>query len=217
MTVRRQGGTYISKVYITSIAITVVTLLTVFIVHSYKLRQIAPVYEMKAENITAQTPSEAQAECRGDHDRFAEAMQGYDGCKWVWTGEETLYLVKPESLQIDADAENTGFTAVQFKDDKGRQKEGYIIEPETEPAELGRIKIDSEQDYTFENVSMTVRVGIRSGDINFDNAVYLWEKDTDTVLAARPDTYKIIEGSIVNFVDDGNIAHTCYILDTKID
>ena len=52
---------------------------------------------------------------------------------------------------------------------------------------------------------MTVRVGLRSGDIKYENAVYLWEKDTDIVLAVRPDTYKTVEGSIVSFTDDERI------------
>ena len=46
--------------------------------------------------------------------------------------------------------------------------------------------------------------------------MYLWEKDTDIVLAVRPDTYKKVEGSIVSFTDDGNVTHTCYVLDTEI-
>ena len=63
---------------------------------------------------------------------------------------------------------------------------------------------------------MSIRVALRSGEISYENAVYLWEKDTDLVLAVRPDTYKTVEGSIVSFTDDGNVAHTCYILDTEI-
>ena len=81
---------------------------------------------------------------------------------------------------------------------------------------LGRIKISDAKEYTYDNVSMTVRVGLRSGDIKYENAVYLWEKDTDLVLAVRPDTYKTVEGSIVSFTDDGNVTHTCYVLDTEI-
>lgn len=119
-------------------------------------------------------------------------------------------------MEIDASAEETGFTAVSFLNASGKRLHGYIIDPVTAPVELGRIKISDAKEYTYDNVSMTVRVGLRSGDIKYENAVYLWEKDTDLVLAVRPDTYKTVEGSIVSFTDDGNVTHTCYVLDTEI-
>ena len=105
---------------------------------------------------------------------------------------------------------------MKFINASGKQRKGFIIDPTTEPVELGRIKIDDAKEYNYDNVSMTIRVGLRSGEINYENAVYLWEKDTDLVLAVRSDTYKTVEGSIVSFTDDGNVTHTCYVLDTEI-
>lgn len=217
MSARRNGNRSQKRVYIICALVTVVVLGVVFGVHRYRLSRVAPVYVLTADNLSAQTPAEAQAACRADHARFAEIMKEHDGCVWVWTGKSTLYLVKPEALEIDASAEETGFTAVRFTDAKGKTQSGYILDPATEPVELGRISIEDAQEYNYENVSMTVRVGLRSGEISYENAVYLWEKDTSLVLAVRPDTYKTVEGSIVSFTDDGNVTHTCYILDTSLD
>ena len=125
-------------------------------------------------------------------------------------GEDPLECAKREL------GEETGFTAVKFINASGQERSGYIIDPATEPVELGRIKIDEASEYTYDNVSMTIRTGLRSGEIKYENAVYLWEKDSDLVLAVRPDTYMPVEGNIVSFTDDGNITHTCYILDTEI-
>ncbi len=217
MSARRKSGRSSKKVYIICAVVTVLVLGVVFGVHRYKISQVAPVYVLEADNLSAQTPAEAQAACRADYLRFAEIMEQYEGCTWVWTGKSTLYLVKPEALEIDASAEETGFTAVKFTDAKGKTQSGYMLDPATEPVELGRISIEQAQEYNYENVSMTVRVGLRSGDISYENAVYLWEKDTSLVLAVRPDTYKTVEGNIVSFTDDGNVTHTCYILDTSLD
>lgn len=216
MSARRRNVKSQKQVYIICAAVTVIILGALFGVYKYRLSRVAPVYELRVENLEAQTPAEAQAACRGDYSRFADAMKGHDGCAWVWTGKHKLYLVKPEALEIAASAEETGFTAVKFTDANGRQKSGYIIDPATEPVELGRIKIDEADALDYNNVSMTVRAALRSGGISYENAVYLWEKDTDFVLAVRPDTYKIVEGNIVSFTDDGGVTHTCYILDTEI-
>ena len=206
-----------NKVYIICAMAAVLALAIIFGVHMYLKGQVAPVYELKVEGLEAKTPAEAQAACRGDHERFAEAMEKYGESSWVWCGGKTLYLVKPDALVIDAEAEPCNFTAVKFKDEKRNEKSGYIVDPSIAPKELGRIELGESEEYTFENVSMTVRVGLRNGDIDYENAVYLWEKGSDLVLAARPDTYETVEGSIVSFTDDGNVTHTCYILDTAID
>lgn len=217
MAARRKNERKSKRVYIIFAVVTVIVLGVIFGVHRYKISQVAPVYVLKVDNLNAKTPAEAQAACRADYSRFADIMKQHEGCAWVWTGKSTLYLVKPEALEIDASAEETGFTAVKFVDAKGKKQSGYMLDPATEPVELGRINIEDAQEYNYENVSMTVRVGLRSGDISYENAVYLWEKDTSLVLAVRPDTYKTVEGSIVSFTDDGNVTHTCYILDTSLD
>lgn len=216
MAARRRIDKKQKQVYIICAVVTLVILGVMFGVYKHRLSRVAPVLEIRVENLEAQTPAEAQAACRGDYARFAEAMEGHEGCAWVWTGKHKLYLVRPEALEIAASAEETGFTAVKFKTANGKTKSGYIIDPATEPVELGRIKVTDAQEINYESVSMTVRTALRSGEISYENAVYLWEKDTDLVLAVRPDTYKTVEGSIVSFTDDGGVTHTCYILDTEI-
>ena len=216
MAARRRIDKKQKQVYIICAIVTLVILGVMFGVYKHRLSRVAPVLEIRVDTLEAQTPAEAQAACRGDYARFAEAMEGHEGCAWVWTGKHKLYLVRPEALEIAASAEETGFTAVKFKTSNGKTKSGYIIDPATEPVELGRIKVTDAQEINYESVSMTVRTALRSGEISYENAVYLWEKDTDLVLAVRPDTYKTVEGSIVSFTDDGGVTHTCYILDTEI-
>lgn len=216
MPARRRSRNSSKQVYIICAVVTLVVLGVIFGIHKYKISQVAPVYQVHIDDLEAATPAEAQAACRADYQRFAAESEKYPGCAWVWTGKRTLYLVKPDALEINAAAEETGFTAVKFINASGKQRNGFIIDPTTEPVELGRIKIDDAKEYNYDNVSMTIRVGLRSGEINYENAVYLWEKDTDLVLAVRPDTYKTVEGSIVSFTDDGNVTHTCYVLDTEI-
>ncbi len=204
------------RVYIICAAVTLAVLGVIFGIHRYNISQVAPVYQVHIDGLEAATPAEAQAACRADYKRFSEQSEKHPGCAWVWTGKRMLYLVKPDVLEIDASAEETGFTAVKFINASGKERSGYIIDPTTEPVELGRIKIDDAEEYTYDNVSMTIRAGLRSGEIKYENAVYLWEKDSNLVLAVRPDTYTAVEGSIVSFTDDGNVTHTCYILDTEI-
>lgn len=216
MPAKKRSRSNSKQVYIICAIVTIAVLAVIFGIHEYKIAQIAPVYQIRVDGLDAATPAEAQAACRAAYTRFAEQSEKHSGCAWVWAGKKTLYLVKPETLEIDASAEETGFTAVSFLNASGKRLHGYIIDPVTAPVELGRIKISDAKEYTYDNVSMTVRVGLRSGDIKYENAVYLWEKETDLVLAVRPDTYKTVEGSIVSFTDDGNVTHTCYVLDTEI-
>ncbi len=216
MPARRRSRKSSKRVYIICAVVTLIVLGVVFGIHKYKISQVAPVYQVHIDGLEATTPAEAQAACRADYQRFASESEKYPGCAWVWTGKRMLYLVKPDALELDASAEETGFTAVKFINAEGKQRRGFIIDPATEPVELGRIEIGDAEEYTYDNVSMAIRVALRSGEISYENAVYLWEKDTDLVLAVRPDTYKMVEGSIVSFTDDGNVAHTCYILDTEI-
>lgn len=212
----RKSSRNSKQVYIICAVITLAVLCVIFGVYKYKLAQVAPVYQVHVDGLEAATPAEAQAACRADYERFAEENKKYPDCAWVWTGKKMLYLVRPDVLEIDASAEESGFTAVKFLNADGKERSGYIIDPATAPVELGRIKIDDADEYNYDNVSMTIRVGLRSGEIKYENAVYLWEKDTNLVLAVRPDTYKTVEGSIVSFTDDGNVTHTCFVLDTEI-
>ena len=175
-----------------------------------------PAYVLEVKGLAAEAPAQAQAELREDYERFAKLSSEHPGCAWVWAGGEKLYLIDTDALKINSDDGVINFTAVKFKDDEGNSLKGYIIDPAMQPKELGRIQIVNSDEFTYDTVSMSIRVGLRNGEIEYEDAIYLWEKGDSEVLVVRPDTFELIEGQIVSFTDDGNETHTCYILDTKI-
>lgn len=213
---KRQGSSPAKRTYIAFAAITLAMLAVVFAV-IMQSRSKTPVYVLEVNGLDAETPAEAQIECRAEHEKFAKPLQNNTGCAWVWCGDNKLYLVKTTALRINTKDETQNFTAVTFDGGEGKRLEGYIIEPETPPTELGRIVLEGGEKYNFESVSMSIREGLRSGEISYENAVYLWEKDSTEVIAVRADSYQTVQDNIVSFTDDGNVTHTCYILDTKID
>lgn len=213
---KRQGSSPAKRTYIAFAAITLAVLAVVFAV-IMQSRSKTPVYVLEVNGLDAETPAEAQIECRAEHEKFAKPLQNNTGCAWVWCGDNKLYLVKTTALRINTKDETQNFTAVTFDGGEGKRLEGYIIEPETPPTELGRIVLEGGEKYNFESVSMSIREGLRSGEISYENAVYLWEKDSTEVIAVRADSYQTVQDNIVSYTDDGNVTHTCYILDTKID
>ena len=213
---KRQGSSPAKRTYIAFAAITLAVLAVVFAV-IMQSRSKTPVYVLEVNGLDAETPAEAQIECRAEHEKFAKPLQNNTGCAWVWCGDNKLYIVKTTALRINTKDETQNFTAVTFDGGEGNRLEGYIIEPETPPTELGRIVLTDGEKYNFESVSMSIREGLRSGEISYENAVYLWEKDSTEVIAVRADSYQTVQDNIVSYTDDGNVTHTCYILDTKID
>lgn len=213
---KRQGSSPAKRTYIAFAAITLAVLAVVFAV-IMQSRSKTPVYVLEVNGLDAETPAEAQIECRAEHEKFAKPLQNNTGCAWVWCGDNKLYLVKTTALRISTKDETQNFTAVTFDGGEGKRLEGYIIEPETPPTELGRIVLTDGEKYNFESVSMSIREGLRSGEISYENAVYLWEKDSTEVIAVRADSYQTVQDNIVSYTDDGNVTHTCYILDTKVD
>ncbi len=203
------------KLIILCAAVTVAILAVVFAV-IMNARSRVPAYVFEVKGLDAETPSQAQAELREDYERFAKLSSEHSGCVWVWAGGEKLYLIKADALKINADNEFASFTGVKFSDNKGSRLKGYIIDPTVQPKELGRIELVNSNEFTYNNVSMSIRVGLRNGEIAYEDAVYLWEKGSSEVLVVRPDTFEMIEDHIVSFTDDGNQTHTCYILDTII-
>ena len=203
------------RFYIICAAATLAVLAVVFALIMHAKAQV-PAYVMEVDGLNAETPAVAQAELRSDYKHFEKCMAEYEGCSWVWGGGNKLYLCDPDMLKINTDDDTANFTAVKFRDEHGNKLKGYIIDPAMQPKELGRIQIVNSEKYTYDNVSMSVRVGLRNGEISYDDAVYLWEKGSDEVLVVRKNTYDVVEGRIVSFTDDGNATHTCYILDTKI-
>lgn len=213
---KRQGNSSAKRTYIAIAAITLAVLAVVFAV-IMQLRSKTPVYVLEVNGLDAKTPAEAQVECRAEHEKFAKPLQEHTGCSWVWCGNNKLYLIKTTALRINTKDETPNYTAVNFDGGDGKRLEGYIIDPVTPPAELGRIVLTDGEEYNFESVSMSIRMGLRSGEISYTDAVYLWEKDSAEVIVARADSYQTVQDNIVSFTDDGNVTHTCYILDTKID
>ena len=213
---KRRKPSFVNRTNIAYAAITLAVLAVVFafIMH---FRALAPVYTLEVKGLDAGSPAEAQAECRANHARFSELLKERTGCSWVWCGDSKLYLVKTSALRINTNDETPNFTAVTFESGKGERLEGYVLDPATPPRELGRIKLTDGEKINFESVSMTIRVGLKDGDISYENAVYLWENDSTEVIVARDDSYQTVQDNIVSFTDDGNTTHTCYILDTKID
>lgn len=213
---KRQGSSPAKRTYIVYAAITLAVLALVFAV-IMQLRSKTPEYVLEVGGLNAKTPAEAQIECRAEHEKFAKPLQDNTGCAWVWCGDNKLYLVKTTALRINTKDETQNFAAVSFDGGEGKRLEGYIIRPETPPTELGRIALTGGEKYDYGSISMSVRAGLRSGEISYEDAVYLWEKDSAEVIAARADSYVTVQDNIVSFTDDGNVTHTCFILDTKID
>lgn len=205
------------RFYIACIAVTLVLLLLLLTVYLHQRAEVAPVYVLTVEGLNAESCADAQAMCRADNGKYIDFMQGMEDCSWVWCGENELYLVNPDALTVDTEAEQEGFTAVRFFDENGTEHRGYIIDPTAEPDELGRIVLDEAEEYSFDSVSMSVRVALRSGEISYENAVYLWEKGSSLVFAVGEDSYTAIDDNLVLFVDDGGVTRVCYILDTNLD
>ena len=203
--------------YIICIIVTLAVLLAIFAVFMHQRTQVAPVYVLTVEGLKAGNPAEAQALCRTDSNDYEKLMEGTEECSWVWGGENTLYLVHTKALRIDVNAGYPGFTAVTFKDEHGKTLSGYIIDPTGHPNEMGRIVVDESEEYTYDSVSMSVRVALREGKISYDDAVYLWEEGSNEVFAVYADSYTVIKDKLVSFVDDGGQTRVCYILDTTLD
>lgn len=205
------------RFYIICFAVTLALLLVLLAVFLHQRSEVAPVYVLTVEGLVAENPADAQAICRGDYEQCADLMQDREDCLWVWCGGNELFLVKPDALSIDAEKEQTGFTAVCFFDENGDKCSGWIISPAEKPNELGRIRLEPAEEYSFDSVSMSIRAALRSGEISYEGAVYLWEKGSGTVFAAAENSYTVIENNIVSFTDDGGVSRVCYILDTNLD
>ena len=204
------------RICILAAIVTLAVLAAVFAVTAHKRASIAPVYQMKVAGLAAQTPAEAQAQCRAESGKFEVIEKKYKDVCWVWCENEDLFLVKTSAVQLVGDSKFKDFTAISFRDRHGNSREGYIVRIDKEGNELGRIALEKAEVYDFESVSMSIRESLRSGKLAFENAVYLWEKGSGEVLAVKPDSYETAADNIVTFADDGGRTRICYILDTKI-
>ncbi len=205
------------RFYIICIAVTLALILALLLVYLHQRAEVAPVYVLTVEGLEADTPADAQAACRAENKHYIECMKDSKDCLWVWCGDDRLFLVNPDALHVDGDAENCGFAAVTFTDEKGNEHSGFIIDPTAEPRELGRIQLEEAEEYSFDSVSMSIRVALRNGKIAYENAAYLWEKGSNVVFAVYADSYTVVENNLVSFVDDGGASRVCYILDTILD
>ena len=181
------------------------------------LSRVGDAYKLTVKGLVADNPADAQAQCRADNEYFAGLQKQFSGNCWVWTGDNVVYLVRSSKLTVVIDDNNsTGFTKVRFIDHNGISLSGYIIDPVSESSVLGKILLDEEQELDFDKISMSVRVSMRNGDVDFGEAVYLWETGTRNVYAVKPEAVTITDGVIASFTDDGGNVILGYILDTDL-
>lgn len=166
---------------------------------------------------SASTPSEIQADCRSNYAKFAEIIKDYPDSSFVWCGGNELYIVKNTGLRLENKIDENGFISVRFISQKLKSISGYIIDPTGVPSELGRINIDNADELDYESVSMSVRAVLRSGEIKFDNAAYLWAEGSNEVIAVRMDSYVPLGENVVVYTDDGNRPQVFRILDTELE
>lgn len=203
-------------IYITAAVLTLAALALVFSLVKHQQAAVAPVYVMKVSGMTAQTPEEAQAQCRQEYRKFKDISDEHSDVSWAWSESGELYLVKTSAVTLMAESKYPDFSEIKFKDRRGAAHVGYIVDITDEPKELCRIELEPAEEYKLEQVSMSIRERLRSGEISCPDAVFLWEKGSGEVLAVKKDSYEIIEKNIVSFADDGGRVRICYILDTKI-
>lgn len=212
---RSKGRRSRKNSYAAYIIATAIVLLAVLIVVLIGASRIAPVCKLDVKGLSADSPAEAQAICRADYAKFQKASKGHKGCVWVWCGKGAVFLTNADDLTIIAGS-GADFTRVSFIDEDGTEMTGYVIDPESPPNELGRITLDGDGPYTYEDVGMSIREALRAGELGYDGAVYLWKVGTSTVFAVKPDAYTLIDGTGVSFTDDGGQLCFCRILDTDI-
>lgn len=197
-------------------AVTIAALVVLFALMQYARSQIAEVYELSLENFSAQTPAEAQSACRAENETFLPYAEEYPDCLWVWCGDDKLYIVRGDVLKVEGEDPDNGFVKVSFKGEMGTEHTGYIIDPLKAPTLIARIDLGAAQEYTYDNVSMSIRKALRAGEFDYEDAIYLWEKGGSSVYAVHSDAVTVVEGSIASFTDDGGVARVCYILDTAL-
>ena len=181
------------------------------------IRAKMPMYMISVDGLDASSPAQAQRLCRENYQRFAAMKNEHPNCEFVWCGKNRIYMLLPYALESIPDSENTGFDSVRFYSTGGIKTRGYIIRPELPNQELGIIDLVNGNRFDFESVSMSVRVGLRKGEIPFNDAVFIWEKDSKKVFAVKKTAVFGQPGADTQFVDDGGVIRNCVILDTRID
>lgn len=203
------------KAVFVCIAVTVVILTAIFVTVML-LRARLPELVVAADGLSAKTPAEAQTELRRQADSFAKIKAAHTDCVFVWCGTDKLYLVRTDKITpIDRD-ENDNFERVRIYNANGLTVRGYIVDPCKESVELGRIKLVDSKKAKADNVAMTVRIGLREGEIDYTDAVYLWEKGSKEVIVLKSSAVTAKPGKTVSYVDDGEVRHECIVLDTKL-
>lgn len=205
-----------TRITIIYIAATLAALIVVFALVQYMRSQVAEVYELTVSGLDAETPAQAQAMCRADNAKFVELSEKYPDCLWAWCGDDKLYIVRGDSLVVKSIGADGSFDEVSFTGEKGEKHTGYLIDPLKPPALLAQIELGEADEYNYDNVSMSIREGMRSGAVNYEDAVYLWESGGSMVYVVRSDSLEFADGTIAAFTDDGGKTRVCYILDTVI-
>ena len=180
--------------------------------------KIATVYEVTVKDLVAATPEDVQEACRPDWEYYSSILDKYDDCVWVWCGGDRLFAVRADRLELKSENSTvSAMTEVHFQDQHKRVREGYVIDLSSPPVELAKIRLTAEHRLHFDDVSMTVRCGIRSGELSYEDACYLWEEGTDLVYVVPQSEVTPAGDRHGCFVDDGGRMRVCYILDTDIE
>ena len=180
--------------------------------------EIAPAYEVTVKDLVASCPEDVQEFCRPDWEYYSSILKKHDNCVWVWCGGNRLFAVRADRLTLDPESCRLGkFVEVHYTDQRGRDCEGYIIDLSSPPVELARIRLTDARRYDFENVSMTIRSGIRSGELTYEDVFYLWEKGRDFVYVIPQSAVTTAGDKFGCFTDDGGRMRVCHILDTDIE
>lgn len=197
--------------------VTATVLVATFFLILHINHQSAPIYEINVKGLAADTPQDAQAQCRTDHEYYASLLKPHKDCFWVWGEEDRLYALSGKALGINPDSgRSSGFTYVDFRDRRGIKHSGYIIDPTVEPVELARVSIAGSESRNIENVSMSIRDSIRRDILQYENAAYVWEKGQSFVYVLKKDAVTKIEGAVCSFKDDGSTQRVGFLIDTRI-
>ena len=180
------------------------------------LRSKLPELVISTEGLSARTPAEAQTELRTQADSFAKIKSEHENCSFVWCGSDEIYLVRNDKLEHIKQDSSEKFERVRLYVTSGLRVRGYIIDPCRKSSELGRIELVDGKVYDLDTVSMSVRVGLRNGDIDYGDAVYLWEKGSREVIAVKNGSVTASAGETVSYLDDGEVRHECLVLDTNL-
>ena len=179
-------------------------------------RSWLPVSVVELVGDVPDSPAQIQRMCRANYERFAEISSQHPDCVFVWNRESRLYVIRKDAFEDKKSNVDTGFESVRYYNTKGVKYRGYIIDPVTPPNEIDTITIEKPGKLTYDSVGMTIREGMRRGEIKYKDAAYLWKTGSDEVLVVKKSAIGDPKVDSVHFTDDGGETALYYILDTQL-